>query len=81
MYQVLNHALKDPSNKTRFTLLFANVSEKDILLKEEFDALQKKYPKTFNVVYTVDKAEGDWKGLSAVYVWVCSPVADMFGFA
>nr|VWO94442.1 NADH-cytochrome b5 reductase (EC [Ganoderma boninense] len=62
MYQVLDFALKDPSNKTRFTLLFANVSEKDILLKEEFDALQKKYPKTFNVVYTVDKAEANWQG-------------------
>ncbi|KAM5538423.1 hypothetical protein V8D89_008025 [Ganoderma adspersum] len=62
MYQVLDYALKDPSNKTRFTLLFANVAEKDILLKEEFDALQKKYPKTFHVVYTVDKAEAEWKG-------------------
>ena len=65
MYQVLDFALKDPSNKTRFTLIFANVGEKDILLKEEFDALQKKYPKTFDVVYTVDKAGADWKGQSA----------------
>ncbi|KAI1792041.1 cytochrome-b5 reductase [Ganoderma leucocontextum] len=64
MYQILDYALKDPSNNTRFTLLFANVSDKDILLKEEFDALQKKYPKTFNVIYTVDKAEADWKGLT-----------------
>ncbi|KAI0328431.1 cytochrome-b5 reductase [Cubamyces sp. BRFM 1775] len=62
MYQILEHALKDPSNKTRFTLIFANVTEKDILLKEEFDALRAKYPKTFNVVYTVDQAGADWKG-------------------
>ncbi len=39
MYQILDYALQDPSNKTRFTLIFANVTEKDILLKEEFDAL------------------------------------------
>ena len=62
MYQVLDHALADPANKTRFTLIFANVTPSDILLKEEFDALKAKYPQTFNVVYTVDKSEGDWKG-------------------
>ncbi|KAI0688573.1 cytochrome-b5 reductase [Cerioporus squamosus] len=62
MYQILEHALKDPSNKTRFTLLFANVTEKDILMKEEFDALVKKHPNTLNVVYTVDKPEQGWKG-------------------
>ncbi|KAL7284920.1 hypothetical protein ACG7TL_000008 [Trametes sanguinea] len=62
MYQILEHALKDPSNKTRFTLIFANVTEKDILLKEEFDALKAKYPGTFDVVYTVDQASPDWKG-------------------
>ena len=62
MYQILDYALKDPSNKTRFTLIFANVTEKDILLKEEFDALKAKYPKTFDVVYTVDQASADWKG-------------------
>ncbi|KAI0746196.1 hypothetical protein C8Q76DRAFT_809025 [Earliella scabrosa] len=55
-------ALKDPSNKTCFTLIFANLSEKDILMKEEFDTLRKKYPKTLNVVYTVDKAEPGWQG-------------------
>ncbi|KAI0640343.1 ferredoxin reductase-like C-terminal NADP-linked domain-containing protein [Trametes polyzona] len=62
MYQILDYALQDPSNKTRFTLIFANVTEKDILLKEEFDALKAKYPNTFNVVYTVDQGSPDWKG-------------------
>ncbi|KAI0652782.1 cytochrome-b5 reductase [Trametes meyenii] len=62
MYQILDYALKDPSNKTRFTLIFANVAEKDILLKEEFDALQAQYPKTFNVIYTLDKPSAGWTG-------------------
>ncbi len=62
MYQVVDHALADPNNKTRFTLIFANVTPSDILMKEEFDALKAKYPKNLNVVYTVDKPEGDWKG-------------------
>ncbi|KAH9854521.1 cytochrome-b5 reductase [Lenzites betulinus] len=62
MYQILQYALHDPANKTRFTLIFANVAEKDILLKEHFDALKSKYPQTFNIVYTLDKPGPDWKG-------------------
>ena len=62
MYQIPDYALKDPSNKTRFTLIFANVTEKDILLKEEFDALAKQHPDTLNVVYTLDKPEQGWAG-------------------
>jgi len=62
MYQILIHALPKPENKTKFKLIFANVSEKDILLKEELDALKKKYPQTFDVVYTVDAAAPGWNG-------------------
>lgn len=62
MYQVLVHALAERENKTKFTLIFANQTSQDILLKSEFDALKAKYPDTFNVVYTVDKADKDWKG-------------------
>ena len=62
MYQILIHALAKPENKTRFKLIFANVSEKDIPLKEELDALKKKYPQAFDVVYTVDAAGPGWKG-------------------
>ena len=76
MYQILQHALSDPSNKTKFTLIFANVTPADILLKSEFDALKAQHPQTFNVVYTVDKAEGDWKGshiaLPAILPYVSS---------
>ena len=30
MYQVITHALSLPEDKTKFTLLFSNVTEKDI---------------------------------------------------
>ncbi|KAI0066710.1 cytochrome-b5 reductase, partial [Artomyces pyxidatus] len=62
LYQIATHALADPANKTKFKLIFANVTEADILLKEEFDALKKKHPNTFDVVYTVDKGSPTWKG-------------------
>ena len=68
MLQVLEKALSDPGNKTRFTLIFANVTPKDILLKEEFDSLKAKHPDTFNVVYTVDKADNDWKGEDTLFL-------------
>jgi NAD(P)H-flavin reductase len=62
LYQILTHALGDKSNETKFKLLFSNVSKKDILLREELDALQKKYPQNLDIVYLVDKADGEWNG-------------------
>ena len=55
LYQILRHALKDPNNTTKFTLLYGNLTEDDILLRNEFDSLKKKHPNTFDVVYFVDK--------------------------
>lgn len=43
MYQILQHALALPADKTKFTLIFANVSEADILLRETFDSWAKKH--------------------------------------
>ena len=62
LYQVLQHALADKTNKTKFKLIFANVTEADILLREEFDAMRKKYPDNFDVVYVLDKPPSNWKG-------------------
>ncbi|TFK68237.1 cytochrome-b5 reductase [Pluteus cervinus] len=62
LYQLLDHALADKSNKTKFTLLFSNVTEKDILLRDELDGLQKKHPEHFKLVYLLDKPEGKWDG-------------------
>ncbi|EIN14232.1 cytochrome-b5 reductase [Punctularia strigosozonata HHB-11173 SS5] len=64
MYQVLQHALADPSNKTKFTLLFGNVEERDILLKEEFDKLKKKHPDTFEIIHVLGTPPEGWKGPS-----------------
>jgi cytochrome-b5 reductase len=56
MWQILQSTLADPANKTKYTLLFGNVEERDILLREEFDALAKKYPDTFKVVHVLGTA-------------------------
>jgi len=62
MLQVVHQILKNPADKTRVTLLFANVSKDDILLKDRIDAWAAKYPDRFRVVYTLDNPPADWKG-------------------
>lgn len=64
LYQILNYALPAPNNRTKFTLLFSNVTEADILLREEFDEWKKKYPNKFDVVYVLDKPPKGWTGPS-----------------
>jgi len=64
LYQLLNHALADPTNRTRFTLLYANVSETDILLREELSALERAHPQTLRVVHTLDNPPQGWAGAS-----------------
>jgi len=64
LYQLLNHALNDPANQTRYTLLYANVSEGDILLRDEIAALERAHPNKFRVVHTLDKPAPGWKGAS-----------------
>ncbi|KAF9486386.1 cytochrome-b5 reductase [Pholiota conissans] len=62
LYQLLTHALADSNNKTKFKLIYSNVTEQDILLREELDALKSKFPSTLNIVYLLDKPSADWKG-------------------
>ncbi|KAF8531533.1 cytochrome-b5 reductase [Gautieria morchelliformis] len=62
LYQILSYALPDKNNKTKFKLLFGNVTEKDILLREQLDELKRKYPDTFDIVYVLSKADKNWKG-------------------
>ncbi|KAK3251922.1 hypothetical protein CYMTET_38763 [Cymbomonas tetramitiformis] len=52
--------LKDPTRKIEVSLLFANQSEDDILLREELDQEAKDCP-WFKVWYTVDRATDGWK--------------------
>lgn len=61
MLQLIRDVLKrNEKDKTELALLFANQSEKDILLRNELDELAKKHPEQFKVWYTVDKATEGW---------------------
>lgn len=64
MYQLMQAIDANPADKTKVTLLFSNVTEKDILLKEAFDDMVKRKPEQFKVHHVIEKPAKGWKGLS-----------------
>ncbi|KAF5749649.1 hypothetical protein HS088_TW04G01621 [Tripterygium wilfordii] len=61
MLQVVEAILKNPDDNTRVSLLYANVSPDDILLKQKLDSLAASHP-NFKVFYTVDNPSKNWRG-------------------
>ena len=61
MLQIIREVLSNPEDRTELSLIFANVSESDILLRAELDALAYLYP-NFRVYYTLDKPPSGWTG-------------------
>ncbi|WFD21187.1 cytochrome-b5 reductase [Malassezia caprae] len=61
-FQVLKAALKDKQDRTCFDLLYANVTEDEILLKDELDALMRENPLRFRVMYFLNKPPPAWNG-------------------
>ncbi|XP_041782039.1 NADH-cytochrome b5 reductase 3 isoform X1 [Anopheles merus] len=55
--EVLKHSDKD---KTKLSLIFANQTEDDILLKPELDDLAARYPDQFKLWYTLDRPKPEW---------------------
>ncbi|KAJ3066122.1 hypothetical protein HDU98_010547 [Podochytrium sp. JEL0797] len=64
MLQVIHRALSDSHDDTKLTLLFANVTEQDIILRDQLDALAKQHKNRFSVHYTLDRPSEKWSGLS-----------------
>ncbi|KAG8533949.1 NADH-cytochrome b5 reductase [Bacidia gigantensis] len=61
MYQVARAIFSNPEDKTKVTLVFANVTEGDILLKSELQELENTYPNRFRAFYLLDKPPDSWK--------------------
>lgn len=64
MYQLIRAVVKNPEDKTKIVLITANITEKDILLKEEFDKLEKTHPGQFKAIHVLDNTPEGWKGES-----------------
>lgn len=54
MLQLIRHITKDPLDTTTVSLIFANQTEKDILLRDELEKLAKEHPSQFKLWYTLD---------------------------
>jgi len=61
MLQVVDAILKDPNDPTEVSLLYANQSEDDILVRAELEKLAADHPKRMKVWYTVDRPPPGWK--------------------
>lgn len=62
MYQVLTAILRNPADKTKISLLYANVNEDDILLKAELEQMVKEHPDQFTIHYVLNNAPENWTG-------------------
>ncbi|KAM6961699.1 NADH-cytochrome b5 reductase 3 [Tautogolabrus adspersus] len=61
MLQLISAVMKDPQDTTVCYLLFANQTEKDILLRPELEEIQVNNPERFKLWFTVDRAPADWE--------------------
>lgn len=64
MYQLTRAIFNNPDDKTKVSLIFGNKTEADILLREEFEQLEKEHPDRFKAVYLLDTPPKNWKGKS-----------------
>lgn len=66
MLQIIRRVFDEKSTdkKTKVSLIFANVTEGDILLKNELDQIAKEHPDRFKVVYALDNAPENWNGVT-----------------
>lgn len=62
MYQLARAIFNNPEDKTKVTLVFANVTEQDILLKREFEDLENTYPQRFRAFYVLGQPPKEWTG-------------------
>ena len=62
MLQIVRAALKNPSDRTKLSLIYANVNEEDILLKKELDELAAQHPSRFKVFYVLNNPPAGWTG-------------------
>lgn len=60
MFQLIRAICEDDRDTTQVSLIFANHSEEDIILRKELDIFATKYPGNFKVWYMLDQAPDDW---------------------
>ncbi|THH06372.1 hypothetical protein EW145_g4134 [Phellinidium pouzarii] len=62
MLQIIRAALKNPLDRTKLSLIYANVNVEDILLRTELDEFADRHKDRFNVFYVLNNPPPNWKG-------------------
>ncbi|KAI0117683.1 hypothetical protein GGR51DRAFT_262805 [Nemania sp. FL0031] len=62
MYQLIRAICEDQRDTTEISLIYANRTEEDILLRSELEAFARKYPKNFKLHYMLDSPPSEWQG-------------------
>lgn len=61
MLQLIRHVIKTPGDNTKLALLFANQTERDILVRDELETAARDHPDQVKLWYTIDTANEGWK--------------------
>ncbi|KIK57895.1 hypothetical protein GYMLUDRAFT_246547 [Collybiopsis luxurians FD-317 M1] len=64
LIQIIDYSLHDPSNSTKFLILNGNSTENDIIMRDELESFQQKYPANFEVVNVLSRPPEGWTGES-----------------
>lgn len=60
MYQVIRAICEDDRDTTEVSLVYANRTEEDILLRDELEAFARRYPKNLKLYYMLDQPPAGW---------------------
>ncbi|PWY88640.1 hypothetical protein BO94DRAFT_565508 [Aspergillus sclerotioniger CBS 115572] len=60
MYQLIRAICEDATDLTEISLIYANRTEEDILLRRELDAFAQRYPRNLKIWYMLDSPSQDW---------------------
>ncbi|KAF5599527.1 NADH cytb-reductase [Fusarium pseudoanthophilum] len=61
MFQVIRAICEHDRDTTEISLIYANRTEQDILLREELDRFARRYPRNFKVYYMLDQPPANWE--------------------
>lgn len=61
MLQLIRHIIKHDEKEIKMALIFANQSEKDILVRKELEEVAQSHPDQFKLWYTLDNVTSGWK--------------------
>lgn len=60
MLQLIRSISSDSTDNTKCSLIFANQTEKDILLREELEEVKRNHPERLQLWFTLDKPPQNW---------------------